>query len=137
METIGVSKVVGPFLLMVDPAMCNRKEDFDMQKKNEYKYLILGGNHSAYARMDLIVASPDYSTYKKIQSLIFVGLNNVQARTLAWTHNIDNEFKSNMTLIQKIMYVHLRFVENNCIANVQLKTECAQEIQIEGLGKEG
>jgi hypothetical protein len=125
METVGVNKVVGPFLLMVDLALCSRRKDFDMQKKNQDKYQILGGNHSACARMDLTSASPDYSADKRIQSWIFVGLNNVQARTLAWTHNIDNEVKSNMTLIQKIMYVHLRFMENDCIANVQLKTECA------------
>jgi hypothetical protein len=99
MEIVGVNKVVGPFLLMFDPTMCSIREDFDVQKKNQYKYQIIGGNHSAYARMDLTAASPNYSAYKRIQSWIFVGLNNVQARTLAWIRNIDNEFKSNMTLI--------------------------------------
>jgi hypothetical protein len=67
-ETIGVSKVVGPFLFMVDPTMCNRREDFDVQKKNQYKYQILGENHSACARMDLTSASSDYSAYKRIHS---------------------------------------------------------------------
>jgi hypothetical protein len=38
METVGVSKVVGLFLLMVDPTMCSRREDFDVQKKNQYEY---------------------------------------------------------------------------------------------------
>jgi hypothetical protein len=40
-----------------------------------------------------------------------------------------------MTLVQKIMYVHHRFQENEFVVNVQLKTECAQTIQLKDGGK--
>jgi hypothetical protein len=135
METVGVSKVVGPFLLMVDPAMCSRREDFKFEKKNEYRYRVLGGNHSACARADLTAAKPDHSGYRRCQSWIFVGLDTKDARMLAWTHNIDNEFRSNLSLIQKLNYIHLKFVENEYKATVELKKECAQEIQLKDWGR--
>jgi hypothetical protein len=79
--------------------MVKQKEDFVMAKKNTYKYFVIGGNHSACAKLDLAKANPHYDPYKRVLAWIFVGLSVNDARQLAWGYNIDNEFRSTMTMI--------------------------------------
>jgi hypothetical protein len=54
-----------------------------------------------------------------------------EARTLAWSHNVDNEFRSKMTTIQSINYLHMRYLENNMKGDMAFNMEVAEEIQTE------
>jgi hypothetical protein len=110
-ELQGVSNLASPFVLLVDPEKVKTKEEFVMERKNRYKYYVLGGNHFACAKINLVKANPHYDPYRRVSAWIFAGLSVSDARQLAWGHNIDNEFRSDMTTIQRVNYVHRRFVE--------------------------
>jgi hypothetical protein len=73
-----------------------------MDKKDKYKYYVIGGNHSAYARLDLSKANPHLDFVRRIHAWIVAGVSIQEARALAWGHNVDNEFRSSMTTIQQI-----------------------------------
>jgi hypothetical protein len=90
---------------------------------------VIGGNHSACAKMDMAKANPHYASYRRVLAWIFIGLSVSNARQLAWIHNIDNELRSFMTMIQKVNYIHMHFLENGEKASQDLKKECAMEEQ--------
>jgi hypothetical protein len=54
-----------------------------MVKKNDYKYYMIGGNHSFCAEMDLAKANPNYAPYLRVSAWIFVGLSVSDVRQLA------------------------------------------------------
>jgi hypothetical protein len=83
MELQEVSNLATLFVLLVDPKNVKKKEDFRMVKKNDYKYFLIGGNHSTYAKMDLAKANLDYVPYWRVLAWIFVGLSVSNARQLA------------------------------------------------------
>jgi len=134
MGVFGASALATPFVLLVDPDMCASREEFDLAKKNEYRYYVIGGNHSACAKADLALTSPQYGAYRRVSAWIFAGLTVQEARNLAWGHNIDSEFRSQMSTIQRLNYIHLRFLENGGQASQELKRECAMEIQLKDWG---
>jgi hypothetical protein len=59
-----------------------------------------------------------------------------EARALAWGHNVDNEFRSSMTTIQRINYLHMRYLENNRKGDMTFKMDCVGEIQLRNWGIE-
>jgi hypothetical protein len=134
MELQGVSNLAPSFVLLVDPGVVETKHKFVMAKKNTYKYFVLGGDYSACAKMDLARAHPHYDPYKRVSAWIFAGLSVNDARQLSWRHNIDNEFRSTMMTIQRIKYVHMRFVEFGEQQSQELKKECAMEINLKNWG---
>ena len=133
-ETQGVSSNTAPFVLLVDPEQCKTKEEFDVDLRDTYKYYVIGGNHSLCAKLDLAKIKPDYAPYRRVQAFVYAGLTISEARNLAWGHNIDSEFRSTMTTVQRVKYIHTRLVENNMEANFKLKKECAKEIQFKDWG---
>ena len=128
-ETQEVSSNTALFVLLVDPKDCARKEDFDVNKRETYKYFVIGGNHSLCAKLDLAKIKPNYAPYKRVQAYVYAGLSVAEARNLAWGHNIDSEFQSSMTTIQRVKYIHTRLIENNGEPSIKLKRECAKKIQ--------
>jgi hypothetical protein len=64
-EAVG-NNLATPFVLLVDPEMVKKKEDFRMVKKNDYKYYMIGRNHSTCAKMDPAKSNPHYAPYKKV-----------------------------------------------------------------------
>jgi hypothetical protein len=133
-ETQGVSSNTAPFVLLVDPKDCPTKEDFDVTRRDTYKYYVIGGNHSICAKLDLAKIKPDYAPYKRVQAFVYAGLSVAEARNLAWGHNIDSEFRSSMTTIQRVKYIHTRLLENGGEPSLALKKECAKEIQFKNWG---
>lgn len=133
-ETQGVSSNTAPFVLLVDPEQCRTKEEFEVDLRDTYKYYVIGGNHSLCAKLDLAKIKPDYAPYRRVQAFVYAGLTISEARNLAWGHNIDSEFRSTMTTVQRVKYIHTRLIENNMQANFQLKKECAKEIQFKDWG---
>jgi hypothetical protein len=69
MELQGVSNLTSLFVLLVDLVLVKRKEDFVMAKKNQYKYYMIGGNHSACAKLDLAKANLHYDPYKRVSAV--------------------------------------------------------------------
>jgi hypothetical protein len=63
-----------------------------MDKKDEYKYYVIGGHHFACARMELSKANLHLDSLRRIQAWIVAGVTIQEARTLAWGYNVDNEF---------------------------------------------
>jgi hypothetical protein len=80
MELQGVSNLASSFILLVDLKVVKIKHKFVMAKKNTYKYFVLGGNHSACAKMDLARAHPHYDPYRRVSAWIFAGLSINDAR---------------------------------------------------------
>jgi hypothetical protein len=58
MEATEVSQGTVLFVPLVDPKLCPTRDDFQMDKKDKYKYYVIGGNHSACDRMDLSRTNP-------------------------------------------------------------------------------
>jgi hypothetical protein len=67
-----------PFVLLVDPTICARKEDFLMLQRNDYKYYMIGGNHSTCAKMDLAGINPKYDALQRVQARINPKYNALQ-----------------------------------------------------------
>ena len=134
MSVFGASFLATPFVLLVDPNMCATREEFDMSRKNDYRYYVIGGNHSACAKADLALTNTQFGVYRRVSAWIFAGLSVGEARNLAWCHNIDSEFRSQMSTIQRVNYIHLGFMENRGESDVQFKKECAVEIQLKDWG---
>jgi hypothetical protein len=74
MEATGVSQTIVPFVLLVDPKLCPTRDNFQMDKKDKYKYYVIGGNHSACAWMDLSRANPHLDSLCRIQAWIVAGV---------------------------------------------------------------
>jgi hypothetical protein len=87
---------------MVDLAMCPTGANFIFAKKNDYRYYVVNGNHSACARVDLAKANPKFDALRRMQAWIVASLTIQEARALARSHNVDNKFRSKMTTIQWI-----------------------------------
>jgi hypothetical protein len=125
-----MSNLASPFVLLVDSTVVKQKEEFMMAKKNWYKYYVNSGNHSACAKLDLAKTNPHYNPYKRVLAWIFAKLLVIDARQLAFGHNIDNKFRSTMRMIQMINYIHMHFVENGEKPSQNLKRECVIEVQL-------
>ena len=133
-EIQGMSSNTALFVLLVDPKDCPTKEDFDITQQDTYKYYVIGWNHSICAKLDLAKIKLDYAPYKKVQAFVYAGLLVAEVRNLAWGHNIDREFRSSMTTIQRVKYIHTRLLENGGEPLLALKKKCAKEIQFKNLG---
>jgi hypothetical protein len=70
-ETQGVSSNTALFVLLVDLKQCKRKEDFEVDLRDMYKYYVIGGNHSLCAKLD-------YTPYKKGASFCLCSPHNFQ-----------------------------------------------------------
>lgn len=134
MKNNGPSPITQPFVLLVDPKECATREQWDFRRKDSYHYYVIGGNHSACAKADLAMLQPNNRQYRRVVAFIFAGLTIQEARNLAWCQNIDSEFRSQMTNIQRLQYIHMRFVENGCKSNIDFKSECAMEINLKDWG---
>jgi hypothetical protein len=99
-----------------------------MDKKDKYKYYAIGGNHSACAWLDL--ANPHLDSMRWIQAWIIADVSIQEARALAWGHDVDNEFWSSMTTIQRINYLHMKYLKKNWKGHMAFKIDCAGKIQL-------
>ena len=103
-----------PFLLMVDPKDCPTKQDWnpnpDVHKT--WKYRVLGGNHGARAKLSLFNMYGK-NIFAQVEAWVFAGLTRREMRILAWSHNIDQEYRKNMSNIDKIRACHSLYMEDN------------------------
>ena len=62
-----------------------------------YKYEVLGGQHTALARKDLLKENPANSFFKDVWAEVYVGLTSVEALRLGSRHNKNGHFIHKMT----------------------------------------
>ena len=62
-----------------------------------YKYEVLGGQHTALARKDLLKENPANSFFKDDWAEVYVGLTSVEALCLGSRHNKNGHFIHKMT----------------------------------------
>jgi hypothetical protein len=120
------------YLVLVDPMEVPTKDAFDRSKCFEYKYYVIGGNHSAEARRELMQEYPNNPLFETVRCVIYVGLTDGEAKLLAWDHNTDNEYRMSMTFIQRVRFIHNEFsvICGGDRSNVDAKfrKECCMEI---------
>ena len=128
------------YVLLVDPLQVPNKEAFDKSKCFEYNYYVLGGNHSVEAQRQLMEEYPNNPRFETMKCIIYAGLNETEAKLVAWDHNSDNEYRMSMTLVQKVRFIHSEFLEKCGGDKINITTdfrkECCMEIgyQIEDKG---
>ena len=74
-----------------------------------YNYYVLWGNHSTEANRELMQEFPQNPIFQTVKCIIYVGLTNVEAKLLAWDHNIYNDYMMSMTFIQRVIFIHNEF----------------------------
>ena len=72
---------------------------------------MIGGNHSAEARRELMEEYPNNPLFETVNSIIYASLTDLEANLLAWYHNKDNEYKMSITFIQRVRFIHNEFSE--------------------------
>lgn len=119
-----------PFVLIVDLEQCPTVKEWDYNKRLEWNYRVIGGNHGARAKAEL------FKTYGKqifgeVEAWVYAGLNKKQIQTLGWQHNIDQEYRKNMTNIDVVRACHNLFVEYGEKRSVELRIACCQECSLD------
>ena len=93
---------------------------------------MIGGNHSAEARRELMQEYPNNLIFETIICVIYVGLTYGETKLLARDHNTDNEYMMSMTFIQRVRFIHNEFsvICGGDRSNVDAKfmKECCMEI---------
>ena len=72
-------------------------EQFDIKRKDAYRYEVLGGQHTAMARQKVSAEYPGNTMLKHILAEVYVGLSDDEALRLASRHNINGHFVHKMT----------------------------------------
>jgi len=65
-----------------------------------------------------------------VEAWVFAGLTKREMRILAWSHNIDQEYRKSMTNIDKIRACHHLFMEDNMNRSKELKYRCCDELEL-------
>jgi len=64
-------------------------EDFDLKRKDAYKYELLGGQHTAMARKEISKKFPENMLLQHILAEVYIGLTDDEALRLAPRHNVN------------------------------------------------
>ena len=59
---------------------------------------------------------PKNPIFQTVKCIIYVGLIDVEAKLLAWDHNIDSDYRLSMTFIQMIIFIRNEF-EQICVGD--------------------
>ena len=63
------------------------KDTFSERYKDSYRYKVLGGQHTAAAKAELLKENPGNPLYNQINAEIYIGLSDKEALRLASRHN--------------------------------------------------
>ena len=74
-----------------------KKDQFELEKINEYKYEVLGGTHVVLATKHLREKFPHDANYSGRVARIYVGLNDEEALWLGAMHNQTGAFRHELT----------------------------------------
>ncbi len=68
--------------------------------------------------------------YAQVEAHVYAGLTKREMRMLAWSHNIDQEYRKGMSNIDKIRACHTLFLENNMNRTKELRMKCCDELDL-------
>lgn len=68
--------------------------------------------------------------FAQVEAWVYCGLSNEEIRSLAWQHNIDQEYQKTMTNVDKIRACHALFMEANMTRSKELKFKCCDELRL-------
>jgi len=119
-------------LVLVDPKEVPARHAFNRSKCFDYKYYVIGGNHSIEARRELIQEYPNNPYFEIVKCIIYVGLTHSETKLLAWDHNSDNEYRMSMTFIQRVRFIHNEFEQicdgDKSMVDLEFRKQCCMEI---------
>jgi hypothetical protein len=52
---------------------------------------------------------PNNPLFETVKCIIYVNLTDSEAKSLAWDHNTDNQYKMSMNFIQRVRFIHNEF----------------------------
>ncbi|KAL3687994.1 hypothetical protein R1sor_014303 [Riccia sorocarpa] len=100
------------FILLVDPQDCPDKSRWKFPPPSSWKFYVIGGNHSALARMELLAQYPGiYKHFRHCNYIIYAGLTKSEAALFAHDDNFDAEVRRKYTFHQRVEYFHRQFME--------------------------
>ncbi|MCO5563416.1 hypothetical protein L7F22_017058 [Adiantum nelumboides] len=102
--------IVLPLLLLVDRQQCPTKRSWVKANAESYTYWVFGDTHSLIAKQELAAEYEHVDTYKTAMCWVYAGLTDEEAKVLALDHNIDSDFRLEMSFIQKIRFFHNEWV---------------------------
>ena len=109
----------------------SRREEFDKKCFN-YKYYVIGGNHSAEDRREMIQEYPNNPLYETVKCIIYVSLTDSKEILLTWDHNTNNKYRMSMTFIQRVRFIHNEFSEicggERSNVDAKFQKQCCMEI---------
>ncbi|KAL3696504.1 hypothetical protein R1sor_010580 [Riccia sorocarpa] len=100
------------FILLVDPRDCKDKTSWVFAPPSKWRFYVIGGNHSALARMELLAQYPGiYTHYRHCNCIVYAGLSKTEASLFAHDDNFDAEVRRKYTFHQRVEYFHRQFME--------------------------
>ncbi|KAL3692090.1 hypothetical protein R1sor_005741 [Riccia sorocarpa] len=100
------------FILLVDPRDCKDKASWVFPPPSKWRFYVIGGNHSALARMELLAQYPGiYTHYMHCNCIVYTGLSKTEASLFAHDDNFDAEVRHKYTFHQRVEYFHRQFME--------------------------
>ncbi|KAL3679361.1 hypothetical protein R1sor_022317 [Riccia sorocarpa] len=100
------------FILLVDPQDCPDKSRWKFPPHSSWKFYVIGGNHSALARMEQLAQYPGiYKHFRLCNCIIYAGLTKSEAALFAHDDNFDAEVRRKYTFHQRVEYFHRQFME--------------------------
>ena len=99
------------FILCIHPNDCASKAEFDKNRVANYRYILLGGNHSFLAKKKLAAKFPRDIESNTLYAQVLVGCSVAEMRKIAWADNVDAESRKNMSTAERIIYIHNRDME--------------------------
>lgn len=77
--------------------LCVGVDEFSERYKDTYRYEVLGGQHSARAKAELLKENPDNPQFCKILAEVYMGLSDKESLRLTSRHNANGHFIHRMT----------------------------------------
>jgi hypothetical protein len=118
-----------PFVGVIDPRQCSRKEDVDRAKlkRGGYTVWIVGGGHSREARERLVMQHPNVLHFQRNLCFVYAGLTAKEARKVGHTHNFVAGYHKDLTNIEKWRCWRQVFERCGGKKTYETKKQCLEE----------
>ena len=77
--------------------LCVGVDDFSERYKDSYRYEVLGGQHTAAAKAELLKENPGNSLFNQVFAEVYMGLTDRECLWLASRHNTKGHFIHRMS----------------------------------------
>ena len=77
--------------------LCTGVDDFLERYKDSYRYEVLGGQHTAAAKAELLKENPGNTLFNHVFAEVYMGLTDKECLRLASRHNTNGHFIHKMS----------------------------------------